>query len=138
MYYEKARPDRRRARRWNVIWPAKLFVDEQEYSCTILDLSEYGARIESHARLSGPSLAKLASDRFGCLEGRVRWTRGRGAGLRFEAPPEDVLQLLKRVVPGLGRREQADADPPSPPLPRPAPKSRRRLFGRRFGAKLAS
>lgn len=137
MYYEKARPDRRCARRWNVIWPAKLVVDEQEYSCTILDLSEYGARIESHARLSGPSLAKLASDHFGCLEGRIRWTRGRGAGLRFEAPPDAVMQRLKRVVPGMGRREQAEPDPPSLPPPR-ADTLRRRLFGRGFRARLAS
>jgi hypothetical protein len=128
MYYEKSRPDRRCARRWNVMWPATLVVEDQEFSCTILDLSEHGARIESPARLSGPSLATLESDRFGRLEGRVRWTRGSGAGLRFEAAPEAVMDLLKPVVPGLGRRAQSPVEPPDSTPVGPGP--RRRLFGR--------
>ena len=135
MYYEKSRPDRRCARRWNVMWPATLVVDDQEFDCTILDLSEHGARIESRARLSGPSLAKLESDRFGSLEGRVRWTRGRGAGLRFEALPETVLRQLKPVVPGLGRRTQSSVEPASAPG---APGPRRRLFGRRLRERAAA
>jgi hypothetical protein len=134
MYYEKSRPDRRCARRWNVIWPANLVVEGQEYACTILDLSEFGARIESNARLSGPALAKLESDRFGSLEGRIRWTRGRGAGLRFEAAPEAVMELRKPIVPGLGRREQAAVVPEPPPM-----SSRPRCgFGRLLRSKRAA
>ena len=136
MYYEKSRPDRRYARRWNVMWPATLVVEDQEFSCTILDLSEHGARIESNARLSGPALAKLESDRFGSLEGRVRWTRGRGAGLRFEVDPEAVMDLLKPIVPGLGRREQAALDPEPPALPTPS--RPRPVFGRLLRSKRAA
>jgi hypothetical protein len=134
MYYEKSRPDRRCTRRWNVIWPANIVVGDQEYSCTILDLSECGAKVESSAQLPGFSLVRLASDRFGCLEGQIRWTRGLDAGLRFEAAPAEVMARLKSVVPGMGRRDQAAIVPP--PAPEAAP--RRRLLDRLLRKKHAA
>lgn len=115
-------PDRRRARRWNVMWPATLAIEGHEYPCTIVDLSELGARIEVRGLYFGPSLANLRSQRFGSLECRVQWARGVEAGIRFEAAPEAVMLVLKPAVPGLGRREKlADIPPPVPA---------RRSFGR--------
>ncbi len=122
MHYEKSRPDRRCARRWNVIWPATLAIEGHEYPCTIVDLSEFGARIEARGLAYGPSLANLRSQRFGSLECRVQWARGVEAGIRFEAAPEAVMLVLKPVVPGLVRREKVADIPP--------PAAARRSFGR--------
>ena len=127
MYPQKVRPDRRSARRWNVMWPATLTIEGRSYACTILDLSESGARIEARGVLFGPSLAKLECERFGCLEARIQWARGAEAGLRFEAEPAAIVQRLKPVVPGMGRREKALAAQP--------PVLAQRSFGRLVRAK---
>lgn len=110
-YSPKPRPDRRRVRRWNVMWPATLAIEGRDYPCTIRDLSEFGARIEARGVQFGPSLAELQSERFGCLAARIQWARGAEAGLRFEAAAEDVMRVLRPVVPGLARRAKAPATP---------------------------
>lgn len=110
-YYPKPRPDRRCVRRWNVLWPASVTIEGRDYPCTILDLSEFGARIEAHGVPFGPVLATLQSERFGSLDGRIHWSRGVRAGLSFVATPEAVMQLLKPLVPGLGRRTN-EIEPP--------------------------
>jgi hypothetical protein len=112
MYQQKSRPDRRSARRWHVMWPGSLTIEGREYPCTILDLSEFGARIEAHGVQYAPFLATLKSERFGALECRVQWARGIGAGLRFQADAAEVLQVLQPVVPGLARRQKTAAPPP--------------------------
>jgi hypothetical protein len=104
------------------MWPGTLTIEGQAYACTILDLSESGARIEARGVQFGPSLAKLESERFGCLEARIQWARGAEAGLHFEAESAAVLERLKPVVPGMGRREKTLAAQP--------PVLARRSFGR--------
>ena len=110
-YFSKPRPDRRSVHRWNVMLPATLTIEGRDYPCTILDLSEFGARIEARGVHFGPSLAELRSERFGCLAARIRWARGAEAGLRFEAATEDVMRVVRPVVPGLGRRSRVSATP---------------------------
>jgi hypothetical protein len=112
MYQQKSRPDRRGVRRWHVMWPATLSIEGRTYPCTILDLSQHGARIEAHGVQFGPSLATLHSDLFGPLECRIQWARGFGAGVRFQAAPADVLRVLQPIVPGLGRREKVAVPQP--------------------------
>jgi len=130
MYPQKPRPDRRATRRWNVMWPATLVIEGREHPCTILDLSALGACLEVQGLAAGPSTATLRSEQFDSLECRILWTRGVEAGIRFEAAPEAVMQLLKPVVPGLGRREKViEATPPLP--------ARRRSFSRFLREKLA-
>mgnify|MGYP001240079539 CR=1 FL=1 len=107
MFYEKERPDRRCVRRWNVMWPATLKLDGRDYPCTILDLSEFGARIEAHGVQYAPVRVELSSERFGALAGYFRWAQGAYAGLQFEAAAEAVMQVLKPLVPGMGRRDAA-------------------------------
>lgn len=101
------RSNRRRARRWNVMWPAVLAHDDREYPCTILDLSESGMKVEL---LRGP-LARppdqLRHERLGTLGIRMAWVRGRLAGFRFEATAAEIARLLKPLVPGFDRRDQA-------------------------------
>lgn len=111
-YFAKPRPDRRRVRRWNVLWPATLKIEGRAYPCTIMDLSELGARVEAPGIRYAPIRAELNSQHFGSLAGYFRWAQGRHAGLQFEAAAEAVLQVLKPLVPGLGRRVEAAKMPP--------------------------
>lgn len=110
-YYEKTRPDRRSVRRWNVMWPATLTIEGRHHPCTILDLSEFGARIEARGLQFGPSLAELQAECFGSLVARIQWARGAEAGLRFQAGPEDVMCILRPLVPGMGRRAKVQGTP---------------------------
>lgn len=110
-HFAKPRPDRRSARRWHVMWPATLAIEGRDYPCTILDLSEFGARIVARGIQFGPSLAELQAECFGCLVARVQWARGTEAGLRFEAAAEDAMSILSPLVPGLGRRAKARVRP---------------------------
>jgi hypothetical protein len=101
------RSNRRRARRWHVMWPAVVAHDDREYPCMILDLSESGMKIEL---LRGPLVKapdQLRHERLGTLGIRMAWVRGRLAGFRFEAPAAQIARLLKPLVPGFDRRDQA-------------------------------
>jgi len=102
-----SRADRRYSRRWNVFWPATLAVDGQRYGCTILDLSQSGARIDAYGLHAQMSRATLECEHFGSLEVRMAWVNGRKGGLRFAQSPGEIVAILKRVVPGMGRREIA-------------------------------
>lgn len=121
-YFPKPRPDRRSVRRWNVMWPATLTIEGRDHPCTILDLSEFGARIEARGIQFGPSLAELQAECFGSLDARIQWARGAEAGLRFEAAPEAVMNILRPLVPGMGRRTKA--------IVTPEPVAARRSFAR--------
>jgi hypothetical protein len=96
-------------RRWNVVWPASFAIEGQTVPCTILDLSLTGARIEGYGLRAVSSVTVLECERFGALSARVKWVRGGKAGLRFERPSAEIMEKLRNVVPGIGRREAPQA-----------------------------
>ena len=101
-----ARANWRRSRRWHVMWPAIVIGGNKRFPCTILDISESGARLES---IWGP-LPKLPltlqCDRFGTLNGRLLWARGKNSGFSFDSLPAAVAKLLKPLVPGFDRKDR--------------------------------
>lgn len=106
MDLELSRANRRfGGRRWNVVWPANIAIEGQAFPCTILDLSSTGARIEGFGLRPVPSVTVLECEKFGTLEARVKWVRGAKAGLRFERPSAEIMEKLRSVVPGMGRRQ---------------------------------
>lgn len=104
---ELIRFGRRSTRRWNIIWAGVLLHSDNEYPCTVLDISELGARIAVVSIPARPSLVKLQCPQFGTLDGWLLWSRGETAGIRFHLPPSEVFERLKAVVPGLGRKNPA-------------------------------
>lgn len=117
---ESTRANRRYGgRRWNVVWPASIAIEGQIFPCTILDLSTTGARIEGYGLRAVSAAITLECGKFGALAARVKWVRGGKAGLRFERPSGEIMEKLRNVVPGIGRRE-------APQMP-----SSRAKFGRR-------
>jgi hypothetical protein len=108
--------NRRRARRRAVMWPAVIKQGERSWSCTIVNVSTVGARLNLIGAVAPKSRVLLMCDRFGALEANMMWRDGMYAGLKFLAPPHEIETVLGPLVPGLGRDE-----PAQPP---------RRLFGR--------
>lgn len=105
------------------MWTGVLVHSDTEYPCTVLDISELGARVEVTKVPARPSLVKLRCPQFGTLEGWLLWSRGEKAGIRFHLPPSEVFERLKAVVPGLGRKNPAK-------LPAAETASTRPAFGR--------
>jgi hypothetical protein len=112
MDHNTQRPDRRIRRRWNVMWPAILEVAGRGYSCTILDLSESGAKLDCYGLRFESGLVTLKSERFGGLEAKLQWVRHGQAGIRFQLAPAEIVEILKPVVPGMGRRGVARSTRP--------------------------
>lgn len=112
MGYENMRPSRRNGRRWNVMWPATIVVEGRTYPCTILDLSRSGARLGSYGQGCAGAPVQLQCGQFGTLTAKLQWVRGGGAGVRFEKPPAEIIEILRNVVPGMGRQEVARATRP--------------------------
>lgn len=100
-----SRSNRRNGRRWNVQWPAVLVVEGAGYACTILDLSHSGARLDAYGLRFKPTKCTLKCEQFGQLEARLKWVRDGRAGIRFEHTAAEVIEILKHVVPGMGRRD---------------------------------
>ena len=98
---------RRSVRRWNIMWAGVLVHADNEYPCTVLDISELGAKVEVAKVPVRPSHVKLRCQQFGTLEGWLLWSRGEKAGIRFSSPPPEVFDRLKTAVPGLGRKKRA-------------------------------
>lgn len=105
------------------MWPAVVSCDARQFPCTLLDISERGARVESLTVELPRSSIKLQCEHFGILEGWVIWTKGKVAGIGFKAAPAEIARFLKPVVPGLDRQDRAAQLPPL--------KAPRQFFGRR-------
>ena len=116
--------NRRRTRRCNIMWPATIVQGKATWVCTILDVSQMGAKIEAPGAKMSRGGFSLQCERFGELQGSVIWASGEMAGLRFSLPPTEIMKLLSPHVPGLGRREFT-APPRDPSVP---------LFGRKVRA----
>ena len=96
------------------MWQATLVPQQKEYPCTILDVSEMGARIDARDVELCPSLVTIRCERFGALNGWLLWSRGGKAGIRIEQSADEVFQLFNEVDPRLGRKHLSDA----PTVPR--------------------
>ena len=107
------RPDRRIRRRWNVMWPATLEVAGQGHACTILDLSETGAKLDCTGLRFESGLVTLKSQNFGGLGAKLQWVRNGQAGIRWDKTPAEIVEILKPLVPGMGRRAVARATRPA-------------------------
>lgn len=115
--------NRRRARRRAVMWPAVVKQGERSWSCTIVNVSLVGARLNLIGAVPPRSRVQLICDRFGALEANMMWRGGMFAGLRFLASPREVGAVLGPLVPGL------DRDEPPPPQRRPFGRLPRRPLG---------
>lgn len=83
--------------RMKMILPARLTADGREQDCQIRDMSRGGACIDSGEALAPGARILLTCGSMGA-EGHVAWTRGRRAGIRFDAPirATDLFVLMSR------------------------------------------
>ncbi|MGZ8997500.1 MAG: PilZ domain-containing protein [Allosphingosinicella sp.] len=90
--------ERRRARRIQLSLPIELELDDSKSFAQLVELSRTGARVAIMGVRPG---AELIIRRAGVeVHGKIIWTNGSVAGLRFPEPIEEThfLQLRKRTV----------------------------------------
>ncbi len=83
-------------------------------SCTIVNISTQGAKLQLNSRVELGPYGFVASDKFGSLNARLVWQKGSFAGVAFtESEAEEVLggrtkAGVQQVVPGrFGRSARA-------------------------------
>jgi hypothetical protein len=102
---------KRRWKRVAVRWLAVVLIFDRRESCTILEISRSGARVQLNGSLPTGTDIVLFCDRFGTLEAEVLWSRGELVGVRFLDQAEADARL-GRVLPGLGDPDVRPAAPP--------------------------
>ena len=117
--------NRRRMRRSNIMWPAALSDGTQNLPCTIVDVSDKGARLEMPYPVAARARVTIQCAQFGSLDGVVMWRRGSAVGVRFNLAGDEILRILAPLVPGIGRRV------PAIPAPDTTPPPAREAFGRK-------
>ena len=85
---------RRRFHRLPVIWSGRVEHGIEETSCTILNLSPGGAKLQLTDTEPCPARMRLTSPRFGQLNGRVVWRREDKVGLAFIEAPARVAEAV--------------------------------------------
>ena len=95
----------RRAKRITVNWPAILMEGGKRSVCTILNISNSGAKLRTDSAAARGSGVGLLSDRFGGLDATVTWCKGDAVGIRFNDPPERVAAKLRPLLGDVEKRE---------------------------------
>lgn len=114
--------DNRRAHRKPVKLPANISDAQQSFSCTVLDMSATGARLELHPRETRRHGAEIElPQRFflvmenllerSVVECYVMWHRGSRAGVQFIGPIDSQTKKLPQRKPPAGKDK-----PKAPPV----------------------
>jgi hypothetical protein len=119
------RANRRRAKRVVVAWPALVIQGQCRWSCTILNISERGAKLDISGTLATDSTMILSSPRFGDLAARLKWRKARHAGLEFLEGVTEVRSALKGLLPSM-ENQAPQWEAPAPSMTPTTP-----TFGRR-------
>ena len=98
--------NRRHKKRWAVTWPARLIQGPCEWPCTILNISDRGAKLEINGEIAPGAPVVLSCKKFGHLHGYLKWRRGVRAGVAFEASPAEVAAVLEPALPGIDQSDQ--------------------------------
>lgn len=107
-------PMTRQTPRKPVNWQAVAQFGVARASCTIVNISTRGAKLQLNSRVEMGPYGFVASDKFGSLSARLVWQKGNFAGVAFtESEAEEVLggrttPNVKHVAPArFGRSARA-------------------------------
>jgi hypothetical protein len=70
-------------RRWKTDWPAQLSWVAQHSSCTVLNISSWGAQLRLEHSPDPGERVRLTIDGIGSIPAKVVWRRGDTAGVQF-------------------------------------------------------
>lgn len=92
--------DRRRFPRSAVLWCGELVADARAIECVILDMSANGVKLQ----LSEPLVATdrrviVRIPRFGDFHGEVMWRDENRLGVRLNAEPGRIAELIQAILP---------------------------------------
>lgn len=95
---------RRRADRKVVVWSGRVSEGDGTRDCVMLNLSASGARVATDQPLKAGCTITLHTEHFGSVVGDVVWARGKRAGIKFSADPEDVATRIAPSLPAIKKR----------------------------------
>lgn len=70
-------------RRWKTNWPAELVLPRGRVSCTVLDISSWGARIHLDEGGNAEGRVWLSIESIGTIGAEVKWRRDNAFGVQF-------------------------------------------------------
>lgn len=108
----------RRWRRVVVNWPAVLIRGDMRGGCTIVDISNGGAKVQAANSFGSDGEISLVGPSFGVIEGQIIWRKGEYVGLRFSQAPYQIQQRLEPLLAGSRPRKEPE-------------RAQRPIFGRR-------
>ncbi|HZS82568.1 MAG TPA: PilZ domain-containing protein [Stellaceae bacterium] len=89
----------RRYHRTTVLWPATLLCRNNTFECVIFNISANGAKVMLTNSLETKTPVIISAAQFGDIAGEVVWSNPQAIGIRFFAPPEDVVRALGDRLP---------------------------------------
>jgi len=90
--------DRRENERKTVLAPAKLYIDESEFACNIVDMSAGGAQIDRRLRYPLGSKAQIDATNLGRLNSIIVRKSKKGTYLKFPFLPENTQKKLDAYI----------------------------------------
>jgi hypothetical protein len=75
--------DRRRHKRWRVLWWGQIAIGADHSPCTVFDLAPSGAKIQTSRPTATEERVRLSLPPFGDFKGEVIWSRHGHIGIRF-------------------------------------------------------
>jgi hypothetical protein len=92
---QKSFTEQREHARVSVVYSGKIFVGPKEIDCTIFNISAGGAKVYVKSPLEHAAVVTLKIDRFGSFHGRVVWSNGDRAGIKFL---DDARSVMERII----------------------------------------
>ncbi|MBV9522659.1 MAG: PilZ domain-containing protein [Alphaproteobacteria bacterium] len=91
--------EQRRYHRTTVLWPATLLCRNNSFACVIFNISASGAKVMIKNTLEMKMPVIISSTRFGDVAGEIVWQNPSALGVRFLAPPEEIIKTLGDKLP---------------------------------------
>lgn len=90
--------DKREFAREESKFGARLNHEDTDHHCEVEDISPGGAKVRSPAVIEIGVAVILRLDPFGHVDARVVWSRRGRLGLKFDADPEEIAELVMAIA----------------------------------------
>ncbi len=88
----------RKFERKNILFSAKLIVEDEKIDCEIVNISFGGAQVQVSRPLKARAAVILEIEPFGIFTTEVRWCRKPDVGLKFNDDSSKVAELVMAIA----------------------------------------
>lgn len=90
--------DGRKFERKDILFGAKLVVDDAKIDCDIVNISFGGVQIRASRSIKAGAKVTLEIDPFGVFATEIRWCRKPDIGLKFNEDSTKVAELVMAIA----------------------------------------